>query len=76
MEKIWSYLKNPFVKLPTGILYGKKKWLDVVIRVIGYLDLLLLPLYGYLALEFIHYSSMTRFTHFMTNRTPAVLSVS
>ena len=73
MEKIWSYLKNPFVKLPTGILYGKKKWLDVVIRVIGYLDLLLLPLYGYLALEFIHYSSMTRFTHFMTNRTPAVL---
>lgn len=73
MKKILNYFKNPFAKLPSGCLYGKKKWLDAVLRVIGYIDLLLLPLYGYLALEFIHYASLTRFRHFMTTRTPAVL---
>ncbi len=73
MEKIFNYFKKPFTKLPQGVLYGKRKWLDIVLRIIGYLDLLLLPLYGYLALEFIHYASMTRFTSFMTNRTPAVI---
>ena len=73
MKKIWNYFKNPFVKLPTGVLYGKKKWLDVVLRIIGYIDLLLLPLYGYLALEFIHYSSIARFEQFLTTRTPAVI---
>ena len=72
LEKVINYLKKPFVALPTGCLYGKAKWFDIVLRVIGYLDLLLLPLYSYLALEFIHYASMTRFTNFMTNRTPAV----
>lgn len=72
MGKIINYLKMPFTRLPDGKLYGKAHWLDAVLRIIGYLDLLLLPLYAYLSIEFIHYASMTRFTSFMTNRTPAV----
>lgn len=72
MRKVIDYFKNPFTRLPEGCLYGKARWLDVLLRIIGYLDLLLLPLYGYFTLEFIHYSSLTKFKNFLLTRTPAV----
>jgi len=73
MNKIIDYFKNPFTRLPEGCLFGKARWFDLLLRIVGYLDLLLLPLYGYLTLEFIHYSSLTKFKHFMTTRTTVVL---
>ena len=72
MRKVIDYFKNPLTRLPEGCLYGKMRWLDVVLRVIGYIDLLLLPLYGYFTLEFIHYSSVAKFKSFITTRTPVV----
>ncbi len=72
MRKILDYFKNPFTRLPEGCLYGKARWLDLVLRIIGYIDLLLLPLYGYFTLEFIHYSSVAKFKNFLATRTPVV----
>ncbi len=72
MKKVLAYLKNPFTPL-AKIPFCNIRWLCVLLRVLGYLDLVLLPLYSYLTIEFIHYNGMTRYLSFLENRTSAVL---
>ncbi len=42
-------------------------------RVIGYLTLLVFPFFCYIAFEFVHFASKTRFLAFMTEKTSTVL---
>ncbi len=68
-----DYFKNPFTRLPQVLFFDRIKWLRMLVRIIGYIDVLLFPLYSYLVLEFIHYNGAVRFMNFLKNRTPAVL---
>ena len=67
------YFKNPVTRLPRVLFFSHIKWFRILVRVLGYLDVLLFPLYSYLVLEFIHYNGAVRFMNFLKNRTPAVV---
>ncbi len=62
LEKIFT----PLPKLKNGVFFK-------ILRVLGFLVMALLPLYSYLTIEFIHYSSLAKFLAFIQNRTAAVL---
>lgn len=64
-------LKYIFTPLPNGLILKNK--LAPLFRIIGYLSLLVFPFFCYIAFEFVHFASKTRFFTFMTEKTSTVL---
>lgn len=72
MGRIWNYFRKPITVLPKNLFYGRKKQIDLILRVLGYIDILLLPFYGYLSLELLHYNSVAALKGLFENRPIAV----
>lgn len=70
-DPVVEVLKRIFTPLPKGRLL--KGWLSPIIRIIGFLAMAIFPLCCWVTLEFVHFSSKTRFLAFIEKRQPAVL---
>ena len=70
-DPVGEVMKRIFTPLPKSKLF--KGWFLQLMRVAGFIAMVIFPFCCYFTLEFVHYASKTRFLSFIENRQSAVI---